>query len=75
MLTLRRKPGQAVVIGECIRVVTLPGRKLGIDAPSDISIRREELTAFPPKSTLMLRLKNAAAAGDLATILTLIEDA
>lgn len=46
MLVLSRKEHDAVVIGETIRVVVLKvarGRvKLGLTAPKDVEIRREE---------------------------------
>jgi carbon storage regulator len=47
MLILSRKPGDAIVIGDGIRVVVLEsdrrGVRLGIEAPSDVSIFREEI--------------------------------
>lgn len=47
MLILSRKPGDAVVIGDGIRVVVIEsdrrGVRLGIEAPSDVSILREEI--------------------------------
>ncbi len=47
MLLLSRKPGEGVVIGDQVRVVVLRVRgnqvQLGLSAPHDIPIRREEL--------------------------------
>jgi carbon storage regulator len=47
MLILSRKPGDAIVIGDSIRVVVLAsdrrGVRLGIEAPEDVSILREEI--------------------------------
>jgi len=51
MLVLSRKPGEEIIIGDDIRLIVLGVRgnqvRLGLSAPSDISIRREEL---PPKA-------------------------
>ena len=47
MLVLSRKPGEEIVIGDNIRltVVAIRGNqvRLGITAPPDVAIRREEL--------------------------------
>jgi carbon storage regulator len=47
MLVLNRKLGEAVVIGGSIRIVVLEagrrGTRLGIEAPEEIGITREEL--------------------------------
>lgn len=47
MLILSRKPGDAIVIGDGIRVVVISsdrrGVRLGIEAPSDVRIFREEI--------------------------------
>lgn len=49
MLILSRKPGDAVVIDGGIRIVVLAsdrrGVRLGIDAPSHVSIVREEIAS------------------------------
>ncbi len=47
MLILTRKPGQAVILNESIRVVILDRWKLGIEAPPGVPIRREELAPLP----------------------------
>lgn len=47
MLQLTRKPGETIVIGENIRVsvIQIAGGavRIGIDAPRDVSIYREEI--------------------------------
>ena len=47
MLILSRKPGDAIVIGDGIRIVVLEsdrrGVRLGIEAPAEVSILREEI--------------------------------
>lgn len=47
MLILSRKPGDAIVIGDGIRIIVLDsdrrGVRLGIEAPADVSILREEI--------------------------------
>ena len=47
MLVLSRKPGESIVIGNSIRVkiveLTSGSVRLGIEAPTDVSIYREEL--------------------------------
>jgi len=54
MLVLSRKPGETVVIGSDIRLKVLRiqgGRvRIGIDAPGDVAILREELSQWsePP---------------------------
>jgi carbon storage regulator len=49
MLILSRKPGDAVIIEGGIRIVVLAsdrrGVRLGIDAPSHVSIVREEIAS------------------------------
>ena len=48
MLVLKRKPNQSILIGENIRIVVVSvdqggGVKLGIEAPNDVNIVREEI--------------------------------
>ncbi len=47
MLVLSRKPGEKIVIGDniVVTVVEIKGGKirLGIDAPSDVPVHREEI--------------------------------
>jgi carbon storage regulator len=49
MLILNRRPGEAILIDGGIRVVVLQsdrrGVRLGIEAPTDTHIRREELVS------------------------------
>ena len=47
MLVLSRKQGQSIIIGGTIRVVVVETRpgvvRLGIEAPKEISVHREEV--------------------------------
>ena len=47
MLILSRKPGDAILIGDGIRIVVVSsdrrGVRIGIEAPSDVTILREEI--------------------------------
>jgi carbon storage regulator len=49
MLILSRRPGDSILIGDGIRVVVIAsdrrGVRLGIDAPSDVSILRGEIVS------------------------------
>jgi carbon storage regulator len=49
MLVLTRKPNQAIVIGDSIRVVVVSVDRdqirLGIDAPKDVQVHRAEVYA------------------------------
>lgn len=50
MLILKRKAGQAVVIGDDIVITVLPGKgrnqiRLGIEAPKEVLVLRTELMA------------------------------
>jgi carbon storage regulator len=51
MLVVTRRPGEAVIIGDGIRVVLLSVDgdrvRLGIEAPKDVPIRRSEAAAGP----------------------------
>ncbi|HVJ80125.1 MAG TPA: carbon storage regulator [Planctomycetia bacterium] len=51
MLVLSRRIGESIVIGDGVRVtiVSVRGNKVrvGIDAPVDVDIQRQELTAIP----------------------------
>jgi len=58
MLVLTRKPGQKIFIGDEIVVTVVQARdgslRLGIDAPKEISIRRDDLAIHePPALTAM----------------------
>ena len=52
MLVLARSAGQSVVLDERITVTVLATRgglvRIGIDAPSDVGVRRGELDRRPP---------------------------
>ncbi len=52
MLVLSRRPDESIVISECVAVQVLGiegGRvRLGITAPSTVTIRRAELTPLAP---------------------------
>jgi len=66
MLVLSRDEGQAILIGEQIRVSIVDiarGRvKVGVDAPSDTPIRRQELAAADvPKRRASTRAELVAA--------------
>ena len=47
MLILTRKPGEALMIGNDIKLIILGVKgsqvRIGIDAPKDISVHREEI--------------------------------
>lgn len=47
MLILSRRPGDAIIIGDGIRIVVLAcdrrGVRLGIEAPAEVGILREEI--------------------------------
>lgn len=47
MLILTRRPGETLMIGEDIKVTVLGFKgnqvRLGIDAPNDVSVHREEI--------------------------------
>ena len=55
MLILSRKPGDAILIDGGIRIVVLAsdqrGVRLGIEAPTRISIVREEIADRPPNGS------------------------
>lgn len=59
MLVLTRKPGQSIIIGEGIVVTVLDVKgdqvRLGINAPRDLPVHREEVYA-------MIKAENIAAA-------------
>lgn len=51
MLVLDRKIGESIIVGECIKVMLVEtgrGRaRIGIEAPGDVKILREELEPLP----------------------------
>ena len=74
MLTLTRKSGECILIGDDIRIVIrdVRGRqvRIGIDAPGDVPIHREEIY-------LRIRQENSEAARpgvpDLSALQALVE--
>ena len=62
MLILGRKPGDSILIGDGIRIVVLAcdrkGVRLGIEAPSDVTILRAEIV-----SDVTAENQRASAAG------------
>lgn len=71
MLVLSRKPGQSIVIGENIVVTVLEVRgdqvRLGIEAPRELPVNREEIYA-------LIRAENAAAARASTDVLEGLEE-
>lgn len=75
MLVLSRKPGQGVRIGRDVEVVVLKVSgnriRLGITAPSEIPIRRDDITASEEHSageTVDLAVEDNRLAAELCTI-------
>ncbi|MBX3441505.1 MAG: carbon storage regulator [Planctomyces sp.] len=68
MLVLSRKPGERILIGDNVAVTIVrigPNSvRLGIDAPRDMNIVREELT--DPGMAVLLAEHNAAFAANAA---------
>lgn len=64
MLVLNRRPGEAILLDGGIRVVVLSsdrrGVRLGIEAPADVNIQREELVS---QVAAQNRRASAGAAG------------
>lgn len=68
MLVLTRKPGQKIMVGADIVITVLEdkgeaGIRIGIDAPRDVAIKREEIFAAVSDANLH------AAAADLNDVL------
>ena len=65
MLVLSRKLGEQVVIGDnvCVTVVAVRGHqvRLGVSAPEEVSIRREELSRCPKNQTMPRRQPDSCA--------------
>lgn len=73
MLVLTRKPGQKIVIGDDIEVTILDvrgeGIRVGITAPRDVRIRREEvLRAVEAANREATRADDGAAAKLFSTL-------
>jgi carbon storage regulator len=71
MLILNRRPGEAILIGAGIRVVVLDsdrrGVRLGIEAPGDVPILREEIVVAISDENQ--RASSSEAMAELATLL------
>lgn len=67
MLVLRRKAGEAIVLNQVIviRVLNVEGDrvKLGIDAPPDVIVVREELIADANHSSVLIPTQGNANQG------------
>jgi len=65
MLVLSRKENQELIIGDniVVRVLRVEGGRvrLGIEAPAEVSIRREELAAHSPAGNARPKLLVGAA--------------
>jgi carbon storage regulator len=63
MLVLSRKEGERIIIKEniIITVINCRGKKvrLGIDAPADVEILREELESHPGESPISCHRKSS----------------
>lgn len=71
MLVLSRKVGETIVIDEriTVTVISISGNRvrLGIDAPSDVGIRRSEVEVeVPPGTTIDLSPEPGPDAADAA---------
>lgn len=65
MLVLSRKLGEQVMIGDnvCVTVVAIRGHRvrLGVSAPEEVSIRREEVPRSPKNQTMPRRQPDSCA--------------
>jgi carbon storage regulator len=68
MLVLTRRPNESIIIANNIKITVVsvgPGRvKLGIEAPSDVRVDRQEIHEKIEQSTDVLAAVGAAAAAD-----------
>jgi carbon storage regulator len=73
MLVLTRKLGETIRIGDSIsiRIVDLDGRhvKLGIEAPKDVSINREEIYEKIQRENRAASITQDQEIGDIASVL------
>jgi carbon storage regulator len=73
MLTLSRKPGQALRIGPSVRliVISVTGKevRIGIEAPREVVVWREEMANAPPPRVAAPR--DSVSASDLEMLATL----
>ena len=69
MLILSRRAGEAIRIGGGIRLVVIAtdhgGVRIGIEAPSDVSILREELVLEVESENLRARAEHSGSLKDL----------
>ena len=74
MLVLSRRIGDSVVIGEDVVVTVLEIRgdvvRIGIDAPREVPVRRQELLVELADSNRAAASPSAAAVSDLSRLLT-----
>lgn len=74
MLVLSRRTGDSVVIGEDVVVTVLEIRgdvvRIGIDAPREIAVRRQELLVELADTNRAAASPSAAAVNDLSRLLT-----
>ncbi len=72
MLILRRKKNESILIGEDIRITILEcagdGVRIAIDAPKQISIIREELSAAEETNKMALAPKTSAIQSQQAAL-------
>jgi carbon storage regulator len=65
MLILSRRPGDAILIDGGIRIVVLASGqrsvRLGIEAPSDVGIVREEIASRDPDGHVRMSVEHLAA--------------
>lgn len=70
MLVLTRKSGEGILIGDNIKVVVVEVKgnqvKLGIEAPADVTVYREEVYIKIQEENIMAAQINSASLSDLA---------
>ena len=73
MLVLTRKPGQKIMVGNDIVITVLEdkgeaGIRIGVEAPRDVSIKREEIFSAVSDANLAAASASAAAADLLRSL-------
>lgn len=70
MLVLTRKSGEGILIGDNIKVVVVEVKgnqvKLGIEAPADVTVYREEVYRKIQEENIMAAQINSASLSDVA---------
>lgn len=70
MLVLTRKSGEGILIGDNIKVVVVEVKgnqvKLGIEAPADVTVYREEVYIKIQEENIMAAQINSASLSDVA---------